>query len=322
LARRLITEGVAKPEDITVFDPNYPRATGCKISPCAWGLHYKTLKFAARKCALDWKDYLLNYFGVVWIEGMSVQADLCTFNKPKFIADCLDGINVQKTELSGDYDIIIDATAWRKIIGPGLEEIRIITRQAKIERDRYPADSMSIRSLPFKGFGYYWEFPIGDYVHVGYGVATDIMGYDTYKQVLSDIPDMLPKADSKCKCGGVIRASSPEMSKPLVKERRFKIIIAIGESAGCISSATGGGNKEAIDCVELLLDCWEDWPEYSYRLCKEFKWAHKEYLLVRKLCFGKRLNIFDYWTLKKNAKRYGIKLGLKEAWKMVKKVLR
>jgi len=271
LARRLVEEDIAKPNDITIYDPYYPRK-GCGVSPCAWGLNLSALKEAAAKCGLYYKDYLFAEFYSVKIDDVWIKAELCTFNKPKFIRDCLKGLNVVNSTLDltkVDADVIIDATAWRRIIGPGVEEITLRTAQVKVPKDRYrPVHTMSITKLPFKGLGYFWEFPIGDFVHVGYGYAVTPGIEPNF-----DLVSYVGEEKIACSCEGTIRASSPKLSAPLWREYPYRrqATVAIGESAGCISSATGGGNKEAIDGVEILLKHWEDWDGYASELVKEFR---------------------------------------------------
>ena len=88
-----------------------------------------------------------------------------------------------------------------------------------------------------------------------------------------------------------------------------------------ISSATGGGCKEAIDGIETLIKHWGDWHECEKQLLKEFRWADREYDIVDKFCRGKKLNVRDYRTIHKNSKRVGFKLTLKETIDMIKYVL-
>jgi flavin-dependent dehydrogenase len=324
LARRLIAEGIAKLGDITIYDPHYPRK-GCGISPCAWGICRSALKEAAEKCHLDYGDYVFEEFDSVMVEDVRVKADLCTFNKPKFVRDCLSGLNVVHDALDPRHvkaDVIVDATAWRKIIGPGVEEITLKTAQVKVPKGKYhrAVRTMIITKLPFKGLGYFWEFPIGDFVHVGYGYAVtpESEAYNPMSLIQSIV------GEAACGCVGVIRASSPELSAPLWREHlcRKQAIVAIGESAGCISSATGGGNKEAIEGVEILLKNWEDWEGYARELVKKFEWAHKEYLIIKKLYNGGRVSLRDAITLKKNSKRYGMKVSFLTAIKLARRILR
>jgi flavin-dependent dehydrogenase len=98
-------------------------------------------------------------------------------------------------------------------------------------------------------------------------------------------------------------------------------IIAIGESAGMISSVTGGGNKEAIDGIEVLIKHWGDWDRYERELCREFEWADKEFEIVSKLASGKSLGILDYRVIQRNSRRVGFRLSLKNVISLVRYIL-
>lgn len=333
LARRLATSGIANKEDITIFDPYFPRRTNCKISPCAWGIHYASFKDFSKLCELDYKEYIYSQFDEVLIDGTRLKGDICTFNKPKFILDCLEGFNVKREALHGNYDIIVDATSLRKIIGyQETEHINLSTRQIRIYTDKYQTHDISIRTIPGIKLGYYWEFPLLDSVHIGYGVATEFVKFFTICKMVKKIY-RLPKFEevlkaqnasipnSTCSCGGSIRASSPKNSQPLVRNVNGTTIVAVGESAGCISSLTGGGNKEAMDGIEILLDNWEDWEEYSYELIDNFEWADLEYKLIRCIALRKIPNPLDILKIRKNAKRYGIEAGILDTIKIASKVL-
>jgi flavin-dependent dehydrogenase len=320
LARRLVTEGIARPREIRVFDPkNHP--TKCGITPCAWGIHTPTLVKAVELCEIgEPEEYILEEFDRVLFGNVYAKADLCTFDKPKFIRACLEGIEVVREELSvnvsGGFDLIFDATASRALIGKGGEELYIHTRQVRVPRKDYPAETMKILSLPVDGIGYFWEFPLRDYVHVGFGV------------VGKDEPWPIPpeKLKAECGCRGRIRLSSPEYSKPIARfiaGRKFSgTVVAVGESAGMVSSVTGGGNKEAIDGIEILMEKWGDWQSYVRELCKAFRWADKEYEIVRKLYMGKKLGLLDYRIIKRNSERVGFKLGIFEVISLVNYILR
>jgi len=319
LARRLVEEGIARPEQIEIFDPGNHR-TKCGINPCGFGIHAPTLKEAADRCNLD-SDHILQEFDRVKIGNVSAKADLCTFDKPAFIEDCLKGLPVNNFELPGDFTpsftTVVDATASRAVIGGSNGSHRYCyTRQVRIPWEKMPVkvDTLEVTPLPGPGSGpgYLWRFPLDQEVHYGYGVV----GKDVRK---GRHPSwFLPPMQSVvCGCRGVIRMSSPKYSRPLWMGNT----IAVGESAGMISSATGGGCKEAIDGIETLIKHWGDWHECEKQLLKEFRWADREYDIVDKLCRGEKLNVRDYRTIHKNSKRVGFKLTLKETIDMIKFVL-
>jgi len=321
VARRLVTEGIARPSELEIFDPGH--RTACGQTPCGYGIHLPTFKKACDVCGLNHEDYIFEVCNEVEIGNVRAKADLCTFNKAKFVRDCLNDLTVNPYEFpGGDFDVIIDATARRAVIGKAHHEhITVRTRQVQVRKEIYPVEVMRILPLSeigVDGVGYYWEFPLRETVHVGCGKV-------------SDIPVRWPHARKElfhkmlCGCRGTIRLSSPKYSEPLVMyiaNRKLKgIVVAVGESAGMVSSVTGAGNKESIDGIEILIENWDNWTDYSHSLVNEFKWADKEFEIVKKLVNGKNLGMMDYRAIQKNSKRVGFKLGLKGVISMVKQIL-
>jgi len=319
LARRLVVEGIAKPEEIEIFDPMNHR-TKCGQTPCGWGIHQPTLEKAIELCDLgNPDDFILESFDEILFGNVMAKADLCTFDKPKFIKACLDGFAINRHEfVGGNFDLIIDATAGRKIIGPSnTAPLFIHTKQVRLPKEAVTPLVKTMEILPLKvigarGYGYVWRFPLGDSVHYGFG----LVGEKTPPWL------MLSKhyVSTICGCRGVIRLSSPRYSQPIVIHNPYRVI-AVGESAGMISSATGGGCKEAIDGIEVLIKCWGDWEKYEDRLIREFRWADDEFRLVRKLVSGRKLGIRDIRVIQKNSKRVGFKLSIKETAGLIKYIL-
>jgi flavin-dependent dehydrogenase len=284
--------------------------------PCGWGIHEPTLKKACELAQLD-GDFVIESFEKVKFGNVIAKADLCCFDKPAFIKACLEGFVLNQFKFpGGNFDTIIDATAGRNVIGfcDSTEQLTIYTRQVRLKREEIPVERMEIEPLQGGGVGYVWRFPLGREVHYGLGIV---------ERRIDRLPDWFLPANKQiiCSCKGMIRASSPKYSEPVWGHAYPSTIIAVGESAGMISSVTGGGCKEAIDGVEILIKNWGDWDKYEKELVKEFKWADREYEIVKKLYQGKKLSIGDYRTIQKNSKRVGFRLGIKETVSLVKHIL-
>ncbi|RLI85928.1 MAG: hypothetical protein DRO98_06185 [Archaeoglobales archaeon] len=162
LARRLVTEGIARQEDVVIYEPGHK--TSCGISPCAWGISRKALEEAVNKAELP-EDYVLNKIETFLIHT-PVKADAVIFDKPRFIRDCLDGFEVVRAPYnyckpfnSKNDLVVIDATARRAVIGKGLDEIYARTVQAKV-RNEAKLSCMVFTPLD-TGIGYSWMFPAG-----------------------------------------------------------------------------------------------------------------------------------------------------------------
>jgi len=325
LARRLVTEGVAKPSDIRLFEHEHrirrkfefveDSSRPC-ASPCAFGIHRPTLIEAIERTNIGEPDeFILQEFDHIVIGDTKPKADLCTFNKPLFELMCVSGMTFSRSFLKfEDYDVIVDATAKRALIGKIFSEtlkepLWIHTRQIRLD---IKSPNIKITRLKDGGVGYEWVFPLGDLgTHVGYGK-------------IGEAEDKYESERKICACGGRIRLSAPKYSFPLYTRLHNgdgAMLITVGESAGMISSITGGGNKEAIDGIEILLKYWDDFPTAYDKIVEEFRWAEREFNIVSKLHEGKGLSLTDLKTIAKNAKRYDIKVGVKEAIVLVKNII-
>jgi len=306
LARRIVVEGIARQKDVVIYEPGHK--TACGISPYAWGISRKALEEAVNKAELP-GDYVLNKIEACLIHT-PVKADAVIFDKPKFVRDCLDGFQIVRAPYNPEFtppgSVVIDATARRAAIGKGLDEIYARTVQAKV-RSNAKLSCMVFTPLD-GGVGYAWEFPAGEHVHVGAGSV-------------GRTPS-LPKFDGKvlCRCSWFMRLSSPELSKPLVKHHG-STVIAVGESAGAINCTTGGGNKEGIDSVELLLKHWGDWDSYEKKLIKAFDWNTKCFKVIKKLSGGKKPGIRDARTILRGWSQVGIRVGLLQGLKIMRRFL-
>jgi len=336
LARRLITEGIAKPEHIHIFEysnklnkkrafiDNNNRPCG---SPCAWGIHQPTLEEAIEKTQIgDPEEFILQSFDTVLMGDINPTCRLCTFNKPLFEQRCIEDLQVitdshMPVYRFNNYDIIVDATATRAVIGKMFDTLKdplwIYTRQIRVDMK---SPKMKISRHTEEGVGYEWVFPLGELgTHIGYGkIGFTGSKYDSDKKI--------------CACSGRIRLSAPKYSFPLYTKlgvvagdgrdtTRDTTVITVGESAGMISSVTGGGNKEAIDGIEILLKYWGDFPTAYDKIIEEFRWAEREFSIIKRLSEGKSLSLSDLKVIAKNAKRYDIAVGVKEAIVLVKNII-
>jgi len=308
LARRLVVEGICKQKDITIYDP-MDFGTKCGIAPCGFGINARWLEKAVELAQLP-RDYAFETFEKIYIGKHSIKTTVATFNKPLFIKDCLRGFKVVKqrvTDVPGGYDVTIDATGKRYVIGqindPEHEFIGYCV-QKRVKKTR-EYDAIRADRLD-DGVGYYWEFPMGNTVHVGAGT-------------INGFPDIV-KMDGICSCRGTMRLSGPSYSKPLFRECGSGTVVAIGESAGCVSSLTGAGNREAIECVEILIKNWGNWEEYQRRVLRNFKWCDREFEVLKKIASGRKPSLLDYITVV--LERKGTRVGLQEAKELVKYIFR
>jgi hypothetical protein len=65
--------------------------------------------------------------------------------------------------------------------------------------------------------------------------------------------------------------------------------------------------------VELLLENWDDAGQYTDAVLAEFAWMKDERALVDRLRHSRHLGMREALVLRRNAKRMGMKVGLREA---------
>ena len=70
--------------------------------------------------------------------------------------------------------------------------------------------------------------------------------------------------------------------------------------------------------VQIMLKHWDDPSAYTKAILKEFEWMRKEREVINKLIERDRLSIKDAFVLKKNSKRMGMQVNLKDALMLLK----
>jgi len=87
----------------------------------------------------------------------------------------------------------------------------------------------------------------------------------------------------------------------------------VGEAIGCVAPLAGDGIVPGLKSARLLLEWWDNPDGYTRAVLREFDWMKKERAVVDKLRRGEKLGLSSAWVLKKNSKRMGMQVGLKEA---------
>jgi len=80
-----------------------------------------------------------------------------------------------------------------------------------------------------------------------------------------------------------------------------------------VAPLAGDGVVPGMKSVQLLLQNWESPEAYTKSILKEFQWMETERQVIDKLLTKGGLGIKDAWVLKKNSRRMGMKVGVKEA---------
>jgi hypothetical protein len=122
-----------------------------------------------------------------------------------------------------------------------------------------------------------------------------------------------PNWKTLCGCTGKVRLSGPHASQPFVVDGTREGIWGVGESIGCVAPLAGDGVLPGMKNVRILLEHWNDPAAYTAAVLKEFEWMNREREVVDKLNTASRLKLKDAWVLKKNSRRMGMDVALKDS---------
>jgi flavin-dependent dehydrogenase len=245
------------------------------------------------------------------MDNVRIPGDLMTFDKPALIQDLLKGATLRKDPLKpGAYDRVIDATGIsRSYLPPIKGDVLLPCVQRRIET----AEPMENR-IKLGGVGYAWIFPLS---RLGYHIGCGSLVGDpkAYLESLGWIEnrEKVPSKKVLCACSGRVRLTGPCASQPFVAGDTSQGVWGVGESIGCVAPLAGDGVVPGMKSVQLLLQNWENPEAYTKSILKEFQWMETERQVIDKLLTKGSMGIKDAWVLKKNSRRMGMKVGVKEA---------
>lgn len=298
-----------KRRTVDIFDKS--TGTSCGISPCAWGTSRGFYELV-EESGLDASRYILARTDHVVMDGLKIAADLMTFNKPALIRDLLQDahINASQPDVSG-YDRVIDATGVSRTFLPPIEDDIVLS----CVQYCIATDSIAENRIALKGIGYAWSFPLSARAcHVGCGSLIS-----DPRKILSESGWMAENSVKvRCTCAGRIRLTGPVFSQPFVTNGRACEVWGVGEAIGCVAPLAGDGILAGMKSAELLTETWDDPAAYTKAILGEFKWMESERRVIDKLRRGEGLTLHDAWVLKKNSRRMGMEVGLKEAALLLK----
>ena len=302
--RLLANQGV----QVDIFDR--PRKTACGINPCAWGTS-RGFAGQLRDTGLDPEKYVLQRFDSVVMDDVRISGELMTIHKPALIQDLLGDAQVRQDRFeAADYGRVIDASGLaREFLPPIKNDILLPCVQRRIR-----SKGKFENRIQLGRFGYAWCFPLGDLgVHIGCGsLASDP------KKVLKELgwTDKLSAASQQkplCTCSGSVRLTGPHHALPFVTRRGGVPVWGVGEAIGCVAPLAGDGIVPGMKSVSLMIENWEDPEQYTRAVLKEFEWMKNERRVIDKILASTPVGIKEAWVLRKNARRMGMRVGLKEA---------
>jgi len=307
LYRLLRNRGV----EVEIFDRML--STGCGVKPCAWGTSrdFATLVIAA---GLDAERYALRRLPYIFMDEFRVPADLATVDKPRLLKDLLGDARVRCDELSvAEYDRVIDATGTARAFLPPIDGDRLIRC---VQRRVHTAKGQEGR-IRAGGVGYAWCFPLheGAY-HLGCGTIL------AEPQERLDELGWVREAGGEvvCGCTSAIRLTGAHGAQPFVTRIGPTQIWGVGEAIGCVAPLAGDGIVPGMRSVALLLDHWDDPAGYTKDILREFRWMRGESRVLDKLLTGRRLSPSDALVLRRNARRMGMEVGIRQAVRLMERI--
>jgi len=289
--------------------------TACGIHPCAWGTSRNFFELVDA-AGLHPEKYILQATDHVWMEDVRIPGDLMTFDKPALIQDLLQGATIKKDPLDVTaYDRVIDATGISRSYLPSIQgDVLLPCIQRRIETSE-PLENR----IKLGGVGYAWIFPLSRYgYHIGCGsLAGDPKAYLASLGWIEN-RGRNPSRKVLCACSGHVRLTGPQGSQPFVVDSAAQGVWGVGESIGCVAPLAGDGVVPGMKSVQLLLQNWENPEAYTKAILKEFRWMEKERQVIDRLLSKGTLKIKDAWVLKKNSRRMGMQVGLREALSLLR----
>ena len=280
--------------------------TSCGIKPCAWGTSGGFSELV-KASGLDPADYILKKTDHLIIDRLKIAAALMTIDKVRLIRDLLAGadINYGQPE-AARYDRIIDATGVaRSLLPPVQDDIILHCVQWRVKTDAPLENRVQLGKI-----GYGWSFPLlPQEYHIGCGSL--IADPSMIMEEMGWLGDA--KGKTMCACQGTIRLTGPRHSQPFVAVHGPTEVWGVGEAIGCVAPIAGDGILSGMRSAQLLLEYWHNPSGYAAAILKEFHWMEDERRVIEKLRRREPLGISDARVLKRNAKRMGMQVGLKEA---------
>ncbi|MGD0228910.1 MAG: hypothetical protein ABSC19_00955 [Syntrophorhabdales bacterium] len=297
--------------DVFGIDPG----TRCGISPCAWGT---SLGFSelVKGAGLDASAYALSRPDYVSVDGLRIGADLMTFDKRRLIEDLLGGAGISPSRPeAGSYDRVIDATGVSRALLPPISDDLILSCvQFRIRTDETLESRISLG-----GVGYAWCFPLSNNeYHIGCGSLMSDAGERL--RALGWIGGNRDQREVMCGCRGDIRLASPDASLPFVVAAEGSEVWGVGEAIGCVAPLAGDGIVPGMRSARLLMKWWSDPGGYTRAILNEFRWMKSERAVLDRLRKGGKPGLGSAWVLRRNSRRMGMQVGLRDALHLVRRL--
>jgi flavin-dependent dehydrogenase len=291
------------------------RRGACGLTPCAWGTSPDFFGLV-EAAGFTGEKYILRRLDYLNIDDVRVKANIMTFDKPKLIADLVGEAQIRFGPVPlEEYDRVVDATGVCRALLPAIEDDIVMgCRQYLVET----ADPIENR-IRLGGIGYAWCFPLSENLyHTGCGSLLE--DPQRILDKLGWLEGTSAQHENKilCQCSGNIRLTGPHHSLPFVADGCKDGIWGVGESIGCVAPLAGDGIVPGMRSVQLLLDSWDNPRKYRDALLEEFLWMRDERRVVDRLRNARGAGMRDALVLRRNSRRMGMDVRLKDAMILLK----
>jgi flavin-dependent dehydrogenase len=291
------------------------RRTRCGIKPCAWGTSRGFVELV-EQAGLKAEDYILQSLDHVIMDNATIKADLMTFDKPRLVRDLLRDAKIHFTPLPvRGYRRVIDATGVSRAFLPSIQDDILLTCRQYLVETKEPLENR----IKLGGIGYAWCFPLSPGLyHAGCGsLLTDPEAVLRKLGWLKRASSLYPRK-VVCRCTAKIRLTGPDGSQPFVGDGCEEGIWGVGEAIGCVAPLAGDGVVPGMRNVQLLLSTWDNPDAYTKAVLAEFRWMKDERGVIDKLRRSAGVGIREACVLRKNSKRMGMQVRLKDAIALMK----
>jgi len=298
---------------------------------CAWATCENIMKDYAKKCGLDFENYIL-HDGKKMTVDIDDNRNICvnlkgmiSYDKLKLIQDMIKGTNIvynkvpQKSTLEQEFDLIIDSTGFHRHYLPKLkDELWIPCIQYKVKYDNTsPFDDFYLKAFPSLS-GYFWYFPLGNgYAHIGSGDFRRKHTNEFLEYFLKKYNCTIIK-----KVGRPVRITPPSKCLPFNDGKKT---VGVGESIGTVYPLLGEGIIPATICAELFINNINNLTNYYNDVLNHFKIYSLVYNFIKMKIsnnFNMLKNFIDllkiYNHMKKNENRYGMEIDIMNMFKLTK----
>lgn len=297
-------------------------------SICAWGTTKGPMQEFARKCGLDFNDYVIHDGKNMYIDMNSQRFNiklmgLCTYDKIGLIKDMAKDCKIHYSttpklaDMESEFDLIVDATGFYRTYLPKIvQDFYLPTFQYKVQyEDKVPFDDFYLK--PFSSIsGYFWYFPLGEKLaHIGAG--------DKNRRHVEETDSFLKKYGGKIikKVGRPIRLATPDLCEPFYHGK----VVGVGESIGTVYPLLGEGIIPSMTCADIFIENLGNNERYRQQVLEKFAIYPKVLAFVKGKMdskFGMIKNFVDlisiYRYMKKNEQRFGMEIKMTDMMKVAR----